>query len=112
MQRFATKETKYGSKRKNYLAYFITPVVLVVFFLLINTVSSNTVGKQEESLRKALDRDIIHCYAVSGYYPPSLEYIEVHYALNYNHDLFTIDYHTFGSNIKPEYTILTNNSEK
>lgn len=113
MQRFATRETKYESKRRsNYLSYMIAPIVLLIFYLLINTVSSTTVSKQEESLRRAINRDIIHCYALEGYYPPSLDYLEEHYALTYNKDLFIIDYHPLGANIKPEYTILNNNLEK
>lgn len=107
MHRFTTNETKYdktGSKKKPW--YLLALLMVVVFYLLVSSVSSSTVSRQKESLEKALNRDIIHCYAVEGYYPPSLDYLKEHYGLSYDEELFSVDYHPIASNIKPNYTIL------
>ena len=35
-----------------------------------------------------------------------LEYLESHYGLTYDHDLFFVDYQAIGSNIMPDVTIV------
>lgn len=68
--------------------------------------SSSNNDRQEESLRSAMERDIIHCYALEGFYPPSLDYIKEHYGLTYNSSTFIVDYQPVGNNIYPNYTII------
>lgn len=107
MHRFVTRETRRDSKKSRVkLIYIITPVLILIFYLLIGSVSKTTIDKQEESLRNAINKNVMHCYAVEGYYPPSLDYLKEHYGLTYNEDLFVVDYRPIGSNIRPEFTIL------
>lgn len=109
MHRFTTKETKHQDKnsKAKYL-YLLCPVILVAFFFLVNSVDESTIEKQKESLNIAINKDILHCYAVEGYYPPSLDYLKNHYGLTYDEDLFFIDYRPIGSNLRPDVTILVN----
>ena len=107
MHRFTTKETKsLDKKSKARYLYLLAPVIIIAFWLILNTVDESTVERQKDSLTNALNRDIIHCYAVEGFYPPSLDYITEHYGLIYDHDTFFVDYHPIGSNIRPDVTIL------
>lgn len=107
MHRFTTNTTRSTDRRsKSKLLYLLFPVVLVAFYMMIMSVDKSTVDRQKESLQNALERDILHCYAVEGFYPPSLEYLEVHYGLNYDHSLFFVDYVPIGSNIRPDVTII------
>ena len=53
--------------------------ILVLFLYGISYVSSSTGDRQEASLINAMERHIVHCYALEGFYPPSLKYIEEHY---------------------------------
>ena len=107
MNRFTTQE-----KKKHFhlphirFTYLIAPVVLIIFVLSLSRIGNSAVIRQRESLETALNRDIIHCYAVEGFYPPSLSYIEEHYGLTYNHDLFFVDYQPIGSNRRPDITII------
>ncbi len=107
MHRFTTKETKYADKksRTKYL-YLLVPVFIIIFWIVVSSVDESTVSRQKESLENAINRDIIHCYAVEGYYPPSLDYLVKHYGLTYDHDTFIVDYQPVGANIRPEVTIL------
>lgn len=86
--------------------YFLCPLLLLLFWYGISSISESTLSRQQESLETALNRDIIHCYAVEGFYPPSLSYIEEHYGLVYDKDLFFVDYQPIGSNLHPDVTIL------
>lgn len=91
----------------------LIPLPILAFILLfllflrgVSSVSDTTYEKQEESLHTAIERSVIQCYAVEGTYPPSLTYLEDHYGITYNHDLFFVDYQAYGSNIFPDITVL------
>lgn len=81
-------------------------LLLALFLIGITSVNKTTIEKQQESLQTALERDVLHCYAVEGFYPPSLDYIKEHYGLSYDEDTFYVDYKPIGSNIMPDMTIL------
>lgn len=81
-------------------------VIVGVFFTGLYQISSSTIDKQEQSLQSAIERDIVQCYSIEGIYPPSLSYLEEHYALVYNKDLFFVDYRPIASNIFPDVTII------
>lgn len=90
---------------------YVIPILLfitlfVLFFVSVNRVGQTSIEKQKESLDIAIHRDIVHCYAVEGVYPPSLDYLKEHYGLTYNEDMFFVDYQPIGSNILPDYTII------
>ena len=79
--------------------------ILVLFLYGISYVSSSTGDRQEASLINAMERNIVHCYALEGFYPPSLNYIEEHYGLTYDETMFIVDYQPIGTNIYPDFTI-------
>lgn len=81
-------------------------ILFALFIKGVSSVSDTTYEKQEESLHTAIERSVVQCYAVEGTYPPSLSYLEEHYGLTYDHNLFFIDYQVYGSNIYPDITIL------
>lgn len=103
---------RFENKNKLHKLRFISlpALAFLVLFLLfmqgVSSVSDTTLQKQEESLHTAIDRSVVQCYAVEGTYPPSLSYLEEHYGLTYDHDLFFVDYQAYGSNIFPDITIL------
>ncbi len=103
--RFSSKKRKLPLPRIKPL-YLVSLVMLLVFLFGLSSLQENTVSKQMESLETALTRDITHCYAVEGYYPPSLAYIEEHYGLTYDKELFFVDYQPIGSNMRPNVTII------
>lgn len=107
MNRFTIKSGKRGLHLPHIrFTYLIGPIVIAAFIFCLSSIGDSTVTRQKESLETALNRNIIHCYAVEGFYPPSLAYIEEHYGLTYNHDLFFVDYQPIGSNMRPDVTIL------
>ena len=89
------------------LIYLLVWVLILGIFLFgIRSFSGYTGEKQRESLEHALQRGIASCYAIEGIYPPDLEYLEEHYGLNYDKELFFVDYHPVASNLYPDFTIL------
>lgn len=104
--RFTAKKNIFSFLSHIRFIYFLCPVLLLVFLLALSSIEETAIDKQRESLETALTRDITHCYAVEGYYPPSLAYLEEHYGLTYDKELFFVDYQPVASNIRPNVTIL------
>ncbi len=111
MNRFRNQKKGFSKLNKLKLP-IIAFLALFAFFLYgIESVSSTASEKQTESLENAVYRSVAQCYAVEGTYPPSLDYLEKHYGLIYDTDLFFIDYQPIGSNIMPDITIIVKNSK-
>ena len=105
--RFSTKSQLKNKKHKRgRFLYLLLPLLVVAFWFLATSVNGSTSTLQEESLRDAINRDVLHCYALEGYYPPSLEYLEEHYGLKYDKSVFAVNYQPIASNIRPDVTIL------
>lgn len=84
-------------------------VIIMVFIIGISYISQTNGKGQKDILTDAINKDIVHCYAIEGYYPPSLSYIEDHYGLTYDRSKYIIDYEPIGNNIYPDFTVLEKN---
>lgn len=107
MSRFSLDKPKTSNPVKRLIltcAFFIA--LVLIFFYAMGTLSSGSTDRQKDSLYKALNKNIIYHYAVTGSYPATLEQIEELYGLSYDHKLFFVDYVVHGTNIMPEITIL------
>lgn len=105
--RFSSQKHPYLVKIKKFQFSLLLFVLFFIFFLFsIENVNSVTLSKQYDSLDQALRRNIAHCYAVEGTYPPSLNYLVDHYGLTYNEKLFYIDYRPISANLYPDYEII------
>ena len=89
----------------NFSVFFFV-IVIAVFLMGISFIASTSSKDQTQILTDAVNKDIIHCYAVEGYYPPSLKYIEDHYGLTYDKTRYIVDYVPVGDNIMPSVTIV------
>jgi hypothetical protein len=91
------------------LAIALVLFLAVVGMFLYGTRSASARQEQEqrEILEVALHRSILHCYAIEGRYPESLDYLKTHYGLSYDEDLFYVDYQPLGLDLPPDVTILT-----
>lgn len=87
-------------------------LIFALFYRGILSVSVVNEEEMEKSLNKAVHQDIVHCYAVEGFYPPSLSYLEENYGLTYDKDKFFIDYRPIAANILPDVTIIRLQTEK
>ncbi len=57
------------------------------------------------SLKDAIRRGALQCYAVEGVFPPSLEYLEEHYGVRVNRESFAVSYDAFASNQPPDIRV-------
>jgi len=106
MNRFNRPSLKKRIMESMNFSVFFFLVVIIVFLFGISFISSTSSRDQKQVLTDAVSKDIIHCYAVEGYYPPSLSYLEEHYGLTYDKSRYLIDYVPIGDNIMPSVTIV------
>ncbi len=80
--------------------------VVVCFWLGTSFVSDKTDEQEIQTLHRAINRGIVHCYAIEGSYPESLQYLKDYYGLTYDEEKYFIDYQVLGSNILPDVTVI------
>ncbi|MBQ1881314.1 MAG: hypothetical protein II156_06775 [Lachnospiraceae bacterium] len=91
--------------RKTILTLIGFAAVMILFLVSVHFASSGNTDRQRQSLEKAIQRDVTYCYATTGRYPKTLDYIERVYGLTYDKELFKVDYEIVGSKIPPTVTI-------
>ncbi len=80
--------------------------VLGLFWLGLEDLSGVTAKQEAEGLANNIRQSAVHCYALEGFYPDSLAYLEEHYGLRYDHDKYVVDYEVIGDNLMPGVTVI------
>lgn len=106
MNRFQTSKKDFVQKLWNTLFGIFFICFILIFLIGLQSVTNSTTREQLVSLERTIRKDVIHCYATEGTYPPSLDYLKEHYGLAYNEKLFFVDYISIGSNIMPDITVI------
>ncbi len=84
-------------------------LLLILFLGFLVAFSRLDEGQREQDrqqLEMVLRRTAVACYAAEGFYPPSVDYMEKHYDLQYDKERYTIRYEIFATNLIPEITVL------
>ena len=102
MNRFQQPRKPYRNTLGTLLSLLIFLGIFLLFYQGIQSVSETTLSQQQESLENAIQKSAVHCYAVEGAYPESLDYLKEHYGISYDEDLFLVDYEIIGSNLMPD----------
>jgi len=90
---------------KRFFSLLLFAGIFLLFYLGIHSVSETTLLKQQQSLENAIRKSAVHCYAVEGTYPESLDYLKEHYGITYDETCFLVDYEIFGSNLMPDVQV-------
>ena len=89
------------------LSLLLCIACITAFFILTGWLSDSRLVEQEKALNTSLERCITNCYALEGFFPPDLQYMEDHYGLSYDKSLFFVDYQPVAANIRPDYFVLS-----
>lgn len=81
-------------------------LILCLFGAEVQFFSKNQKAEVKRNLEKSLNEAAVHCYAVEGRFPPSLDYLCETYGIYYNHDAYSIFYEIFASNMMPDITVI------
>lgn len=85
----------------------VVSVLLLAAFLYsaVNNAKKGSDDEMYKMLSDAIIRSAVNCYAIEGFYPPDIEYLEENYGLVVKHDKYVISYRVFASNIMPEIEV-------
>lgn len=86
-------------------------VVMGVFLNGVLSMSDRMEREGTETLRSAIARASVQCYAIEGRYPPSVQYLEDNYGIRIDRERFHVFYEGFASNIMPDITVISNQEE-
>lgn len=101
------KENGRGKELGGYaLSLFLMLAAVAVFASGSLKFAGNTGQREEETLRKAIARASVQCYAIEGRYPPSVDYLEENYGVSINRKKYNVFYNGFASNVMPEITVI------
>lgn len=90
--------------KKRILLFAIAAVLLACFAF-----SGIETGRKEEGrrqLEQALRRMAVACFAMEGFYPPDVAYMQQHYGLQYDERNYIVYYEYIASNLMPDITVL------
>ena len=87
-------------------AAVIAGAMLLVLTLAVIRLQEDSGEKGREILESSVSRTVMACYAAEGVYPPDIEYMKEHYALQINEEKYKVIYSVFAENLMPEITVL------
>lgn len=92
--------------KKDWLAVLLFAALIAAFFLILGNLDKT--GENEETLlvREAVKRAAVSCYAVEGFYPDELSYLQSHYGLMYDDSRYVVFYDAFASNLMPTIRVV------
>lgn len=81
-------------------------LILLCFLLALTRLDAGRQAEGAAQLEKAVRRCAVSCYAQEGFYPPDLDYLKSHYALQYDESRYTVHYEAVASNLMPDITVV------
>lgn len=105
MNRFHKDKKAFGKKLSLMCSGAVFFLIFFLFWGGIRSVSQTALEEQKKNLRSAILKSAVHCYAVEGRYPESLDYLKEFYGIHYDEEKFLVDYEIIGSNLMPHVTI-------
>lgn len=87
------------------LSYFIFIIFIIYLIIGVDSAKKSNDEERYSILKDAIYRSSVQCYAIEGYYPPNIEYLENNYGLVVDHNKYVINYSVFASNIMPEIEV-------
>lgn len=99
-----------ANKKKNNFLFYIFQFIFLFIVLIFCVVGTNNLlsdAKQEgtENTKQAIEHAAVMCYAIEGFYPPGLTYIEENYGVQIDKTQYTIRYDIFASNVMPQVIV-------
>ncbi len=93
------------------LTAVLVPILLIFFIVYYITRPQGDVlvSQSMVSLKQAVMRAAVYCYAIEGSYPSDISYLEDKYGLIINHNKFIVDYEVFASNVMPDVIVIPKN---
>ena len=70
----------------------IIAAVVIFFWTAVGGAAGKADSSSASTLEKAIKRAAVQCYAIEGFYPPSVSYLEDNYGIIIDRDKFIVEY--------------------
>jgi hypothetical protein len=102
----------FREKRSNgRLKLLLFVVAMIAVVVVIWTYAGDITTSNEEqtiaSIKEAVVRATVQCYALEGRYPENLEYLEKNYGITVDKDKYIVHYRSEGENMMPDVRVFT-----
>jgi len=84
----------------------ILALIISLFGMAVNGASAKADSSAAATLEKAIKRAAVQCYAVEGFYPPDVVYLEDHYGIIIDYKKYIIEYKNISINNIPIIKVL------
>lgn len=105
MNRFDKKSERFRVL-KGLLPVAVFCVVIGIFLSGVRSISGTAAKQEADGLRRAVIRSAVLCYALEGFYPDTLAYLEDNYGITYDEDKYVVSYEVIGSNLMPDVMVI------
>ena len=86
-----------------------TVIILAVIVVFFSSAVGGASGKADSSaagaLENAIKRAAVQCYAIEGFYPPGVAYLEEHYGIVIDKSKYIVEYNCYSENIIPNINV-------
>lgn len=98
-----------GNRAQKYVLVAFAVIILVNIYLVIRLeqISVHDTAQQMAQIEKAVKHAAVQCYALEGSYPDQVSYLEQHYGVTYDHNLYFVHYRYDGANLLPQIQVFT-----
>lgn len=86
----------------------VSCISIIAFNNSENSYDEATLRQVEDSINKA----VVTCYSVEGFYPSSIDYLIDNYGLIINKDKINVFYQALGSNLYPDIMVTYKGSKR
>ena len=90
-----------SSVYRNFILSILCFAVVIILFMYALTGAADRVENESlENMKKAVNKALVTCYSVEGFYPDNVKYLEDHYAVIIDKN-YIVHYQLIGDNIFP-----------
>lgn len=80
--------------------------LLLLFWAAVSQLDMRRQREGRAQLEAAIRRSAVTCYALEGFYPPDITYLQRHYGLQVDEEAYIVHYALVASNWMPDITVL------
>lgn len=80
--------------------------VIAAFVSSVMWFSGQADREGADTLKAAIRRASVQCYAIEGRYPPSVQYLQDNYGIQIDEKRYCVFYNGFASNVMPDITVV------
>ena len=92
------------------LTVLLLTVIIFLFVSVLNNTSHQIAGENMKSTEAAIRKALVTCFAVEGFYPSEINYLEKYYGLVIDWNKYDLYYNLYADNLLPYYKLVTKGS--